>query len=186
MNAEIIQTKIPGCLIIRSNKIRDSRGYFQKVFNEPFFSKSGIDMEIAEQYFSISNKGVIRGLHFQLPKMDHQKMVYCLTGKIMDVVVDLRVGSPTYGKYEIFHLNENNADIIFIPKGLAHGFYSFCDNSIMVYNVSTVYSKEHDAGILWSSLDIPWSVESAVISERDKSFVKFADFKSPFIYREDV
>ena len=158
------------------------RGRFVKIFHEPSYTALGLETNFAEEYYSVSHKNVIRGLHFQVPPMDHVKMVYCLEGHALDVVLDLRVGSPTYGQFEVFELNSSNSNSIYIPKGMAHGFCALSENTIMVYKVSTVYSPAHDAGILWNSADIPWPTSDAVLSERDQSFPTLAQFKSPFCY----
>lgn len=156
------------------------RGRFVKIFHEPSYAALGLETNFAEEYYSVSHKNVIRGLHFQVPPMDHVKMVYCLEGHALDVVLDLRVGSPTYGQFETFELNSINSSSIYIPKGMAHGFCALSENTIMVYKVSTVYSPEHDAGILWNSVGIPWPIRDAVLSVRDQDFSTFADFNSPF------
>lgn len=158
------------------------RGRFVKIFHEPSYTALGLETNFAEEYYSVSHKNVIRGLHFQVPPMDHVKMVYCLEGHALDVVLDLRVGSPTYGQFEVFELNSSNSNSIYIPKGMAHGFCALSENTIMVYKVSTVYSPTHDAGVLWNSAGIPWPMTDAVLSERDQSFPTLAQFKSPFCY----
>lgn len=185
MQVNIRKTKIPGCFEILTKIIKDERGFFIKTFHQDVFVDNGLETHFAEEYYSYSHKGVLRGLHFQLPPFDHVKLVYCISGKVLDVVVDLRIGSPTYGDFEIFELSQERANMIYIPKGLAHGFYVLSDSSIMMYKVSTIYSPEHDTGILWNSIDIPWPDENPIISERDSKFVSFAEFKSPFIF-EDV
>jgi len=185
MDAEIIDLKLPGCKLIQSKKHTDTRGVFQKIYNDSFFIKNNMRIKIMEQYYSISKKNVLRGMHFQLPEMDLEKVVYCICGEIMDVIVDLRVGSPTYGEHDIINLNSKDGEIVFLPKGIAHGFYSLNDDSIVVYNVSAEYSRQHDFGILWSSLDIDWPGEP-VVSERDLSFPKLSDFRSPFVFSETI
>lgn len=111
-------------------------------------------------------------------------MVYCVYGKVFDVVVDLRVGSPTFGEFETFELSAEKANMIYIPRGLAHGFYVLSEHAIMMYKVSTVYSPEHDTGILWNSVGIPLRDENPFISKRDSEFLPLKDFKSPFIYHK--
>ncbi len=177
----IKNTKIHGCFELIPNVVKDERGSFVKIFHKIVFEKYGLNTNFVEDYYSISYNRVLRGLHFQLPPMDHIKMVYCIDGKVFDVVVDLRVGSPTYGDFEVFELDSEKSNIIYIPKGLAHGFYVLSEKAIMVYKVSTVYSPQHDTGILWNSVDIPWPDENPIISKRDSEFIHFKDFKSPFI-----
>ena len=182
MEIEIRQTEILGCFEIIPKVLKDERGTFVKTFHQDIFKANGLETHFAEEYYSFSHKRVLRGLHFQLPPMDHVKLVYCIFGKVLDAVVDLRVGSPTYGKFEIFELSSEKANMIYIPKGLAHGFYVESENAIMMYKVTTVYSPEHDTGILWNSVDIPWPDEKPIISQRDSQFQTFADFQSPFRY----
>jgi len=185
MEIEIKQTEIPGCFEIFPKVFRDERGVFVKTFHEDVLRERGLETRFAEEYYSFSHKRVLRGLHFQLPPKDHVKLVYCVSGKVLDAVVDLRVGSPTYGEFETFELSSEKANMIYIPKGLAHGFYVLSESAIMMYKVTTVYSPEHDTGILWNSVGIPWPDLNPIISKRDSEFKSFRDFKSPFIYQND-
>jgi len=179
---KVIETKLPGCYELEPNVFKDERGLFVKTFHEEIFKERGLATEFAEEYYSFSHKGVLRGLHFQTPPMDHAKMVYCVSGKVKDVVLDLRVGSPTYGKYELFDLNSDKCNIIYIPTGMAHGFYVDSESALLMYKVTTIYSPENDSGILWSSAGIPWGDDTPIISNRDAGFPSLADFKSPFRY----
>ena len=163
--------KLSGCFEILPKKFDDARGRFVKVFHVQTFTKLGLETNFAEEYYSVSHKNVIRGMHFQLPPMDHVKIVYC---------VDLRVGSPTYGQHVVFELCASKANSIYIPKGMAHGFFARSDEAIMVYKVSSVYSPEHDAGILWNSVGIPWPRMAPLLSARDKRFPSIENFNSPF------
>lgn len=179
---DVRETKIPGCYEIIPFVHGDERGTFVKTFHKGNFEQYNLVTNFAEEYYSVSTKGVLRGLHFQIPSQEHTKVVYCVYGEVMDVVVDLRVGSPTYGEFEIFNLNSSQANMAYIPEGLAHGFYVISDKAILIYKVTTVYSPEHDSGILWNSVGIPWMNKSPIISGRDNSFMKFGDFTSPFYY----
>lgn len=183
MKINLKPSKILGCFEIIPETFKDERGTFVKTFHESVFKENRLEINYPEEYYSFSHKRVLRGLHFQLPPMDHIKLVYCVLGKVFDVVVDLRVGSPTYGQFETFELSSEKANMIYIPKGLAHGFYVLSESAIMVYRVTTVYSPEHDTGILWNSVGIPWPDEKPIISKRDSEFKPFKDFKSPFIYQ---
>lgn len=173
-------SRIAGCFELQPKVFEDNRGRFVKVFHEQTFLELGLETAFAEEYYSVSYKNVIRGMHFQLPPMDHVKMVYCVKGEVMDAVVDLRLSSPTYGQYQLFELSAAKANSIYIPKGIAHGFCVRSGQAIMVYKVSMIYSPEHDAGVLWNSVSIPWPSEQPCISDRDKSFPALADFVSPF------
>ncbi|MGF1495720.1 MAG: dTDP-4-dehydrorhamnose 3,5-epimerase [Elainellaceae cyanobacterium] len=182
---EIQKTPIPGCYEIHPKIFRDDRGSFVKTFHQEVFTSHGLNTTFAEEYYSVSHKNVLRGMHFQLPPMDHTKLVYCVLGKVLDVVVDLRVGSPTYGKCQQFELSADKANLVYIPPGLAHGFYVTSEIAIMMYKVSTVYAPDLDAGIRWDSIAFSWSNENPIISQRDQNFQSFAEFNSPFQYSPD-
>ncbi len=184
MDLSIRKTKISGCYELLPKKINDERGFFVKTFHLDVFNDNNLETSFAEEYYSLSHRGVLRGLHFQVPPQEHTKLVYCVYGQVMDVVVDLRVGSPTYGKFQVFELNSESANMIYVPQGLAHGFLTVSEKAIMLYKVTTVYSPEHDVGVLWNSLGIPWSIAKPVVSKRDNSFTSFSDFKSPFVYKK--
>ncbi len=174
------ETEIPGCFEIIPTIIRDDRGCFIKTFHQGLFEQLGLETAWREEYYSTSRKGVLRGLHFQLPPHDHEKLVYCTSGAVIDVVIDLRIGSPMYGRHALFQLDAASASMIYIPKGCAHGFYVLSDTAIMMYKVSSIYAPESDAGILWNSLDIPWPDHAPLLSARDAGFNSFNDFVSPF------
>lgn len=176
----ICETSINGCYELFPKILEDKRGAFIKTFNEPLFKELGLSAEFKEEYFSISYKNVIRGLHFQTPPFDHDKIVYCLIGDVTDVVVDLRKESPTYGCFQEFSLNETDRNMVYIPSGLAHGFLVKSDKAILLYKVTTSYSPEHDSGIHWNSINYKWSVENPIISERDSKLIELINFKSPF------
>jgi dTDP-4-dehydrorhamnose 3,5-epimerase len=175
-------SSIIGCYEIQPMIFNDDRGRFVKVFHREMFAKLGLCIDFVEEYYSHSRRDVIRGLHFQLPPVDHVKMVYCICGKVFDVVLDLRIGSPTYGKTAIFSLSAEQANYLYIPEGIAHGFCVISDFATMVYKVSSTYSPEHDAGVLWNSVEINWPTKSPILSERDMSFIPFSEFKSTFVY----
>ena len=175
-------SKLVGCYELQPKVFEDARGRFVKVFHEQAFAAQGLETGFAEEYYSVSHKNVLRGMHFQLPPMDHVKMVYCVEGEVLDAVVDLRVGSPTYGCFDLFELSAAKANSLYIPKGLAHGFCVRSALAIMVYKVSTVYSPAHDAGVLWDSMEIPWPISEPVMSARDATFPRLNEFVSPFSY----
>lgn len=175
-------SKIPGCFELQPKVFEDVRGRFVKVFHQEAFSEQGLEVRFAEEYYSVSHKGVVRGMHFQFPPLHHVKVVYCIEGECLDAVFDLRVGSPTYGQFELFNVSAEKANILYIPHGLAHGFFTMSERAIMVYKVSTLFSPEHDRGVLWNSLGIPWPSFEVVLSARDAAFPPFNEFESPFIY----
>ncbi len=177
---ERIDTKLEGCYEIQPVVRGDSRGSFTKTFHESAFKELSLATDYIEQYHSMSVKNVIRGMHFQTPPAAHEKLVYCTVGKVMDVALDLRKNSKTYGKFHVFTLDWEKGNMAYLSKGLAHGFCTLSDKAVMMYMVTSQYAPEHDSGILWSSAGIPWPVEQSVLSERDQSFVRLEDFKSPF------
>jgi len=176
------KTNILDCYEIYTNSHEDFRGKFVKIFNEVEFKKLSLNTNFTEQFYTVSEPGVVRGLHFQIPPHDHAKLVYCTAGEVMDIALDLRVGSQTYGKYFSTKLSAKKANMIYIASGIAHGFATYEKTSTLIYNLTSVYSPESDLGILWNSVGIEWPNSNPVISKRDKSFPKFKDFESPFTY----
>ena len=179
-------TPLPGCFEICPQIHYDHRGSFVKTFHCEEFSERGLQVQWAEEYYSISRQNVLRGLHFQLPPYDHEKIVYCVEGEVLDAVVDLRVGSPTFGQHALFRLSSVKGNMLYIPRGMAHGFYSTSKRAAMMYKVSTMYSPNHDTGILWSSAGIPWPTQQPVLSCRDANLSPLAEFDSPFIFRPET
>lgn len=151
-----------------------------KTYHEGAFNELGIAFRPVEEFFSTSKKNVIRGMHFQLPPDDHAKLVYCIRGSVMDVLVDLRKNSPTYGQTASAVLSLENHHQYYIPSGVAHGFAALEDDSVMVYKTTTVHSPESDAGIRWDSFGFDWRVSNPIISDRDKAFPALMAFNSPF------
>jgi dTDP-4-dehydrorhamnose 3,5-epimerase len=160
----------------------DDRGYLIKTFNEYEYKSFNLKTDFVEEYFSFSYYKVLRGLHFQHPPREHDKTVCCILGEVIDALVDLRVGSPCYGQFETFNLSSKAGNVLYIPAGVAHGFYVLSSNAIMLYNTTSLYSPEHDTGIRWNSLGIPWPDNNPIVSERDNTFVMFNDYDSPFIF----
>lgn len=179
---DIESTDIPGCYVLQARVMHDVRGSFVKTFHTPRFEELGLRTDWREEYFSISAPGVIRGMHFQLPPEDHAKMVFCLIGEVLDVVVDLRRGSPAFGKAHAFTLSAANGRGLYLPTGCAHGFVSVGGTSGMYYKVTSVHSAAHDAGIAWDSLGFDWPVDTPILSDRDGRHPALADFDTPFIY----
>jgi len=158
----------------------DVRGSFVKTFNDTLFQSLGIPFTLKESYFSVSAKDVIRGMHFQLPPHQHAKIVYCPFGAILDVALDLRLQSPTYGQYFSQILSAENHKAFYIPEGFAHGFKSLTHDAQTHYLVSSEYDAASDAGIAYHSFGFEWDCVDPILSERDKNFIAFQDFKSPF------
>jgi dTDP-4-dehydrorhamnose 3,5-epimerase len=179
---KIYNMSIPGCYEIHPVIIKDDRGSFVKMFRKDVFADHGMEIMFAEEYYTYSEKGVLRGLHFQVPPHDHAKVVTCLAGRVLDAIVDLRVGSPTYGRHALFELNADNGKTIYLPSGIAHGFYVQSEGAMLLYKVTSLYSPSHDTGILWNSAGIHWPVEQPRMSHRDGMFPKLEKFTSPFTY----
>ena len=177
---EVNELNNSGCFELLPDIYNDNRGLFVKTFQKNIFRDFGLEFDFEEEYYSCSKKGVLRGLHFQLPPHEHSKLVYCIEGNVFDAVVDLRINSMTYGEYVTVELSAKKANMLYVPPGLAHGFYVLSKRATMVYKVSTVYSPKYDTGILWNSTGIPWPDKNPIISKRDSQFLKFEQFKSPF------
>lgn len=176
----LIDEPLPGIKILKPFAIEDTRGNFVKPFHEGQLRKHGIQMDIREEFFSTSHKSVLRGMHFQVPPHAHQKIIYCITGSVLDVLLDLRVESPTFGKFTSFELSEQNRHVVYVPVGFAHGFLSLRDHSCLVYKTDAVHSPESDLGIHWNSFGFSWPAQDTMISERDQQHPAFRDFLSPF------
>lgn len=181
MKMKTNETRIPGCFEILPLDLNDDRGRFVKPFHIDEFREAGMDLMIREDYYSVSKQNVLRGLHFQLPPMATKKLVTCIEGSIFDVVVDLRIDSPTYHQYFFLELSADKGNQLYIPEGLAHGFLTLSSEALVLYMCSNEYSQEHDTGIRWNSAGIPWPVKDPVISERDQTFTTLEHFQSTFI-----
>lgn len=171
---------LSGAKLITLPKFEDERGGFIKTFNDSIFKNEGIDFDLKESYFSISNKDVIRGMHFQLPPFDHAKIVFCPQGAILDVILDLRKDAPTYGQFFAQELSAANHLAYYIPKGFAHGFKSLTAHALTYYLVSSGYEQSADTGLAYDSFGFNWDIQEPIISKRDLSFESFSQFNSPF------
>lgn len=177
---ELRETGIAGCLELGPKRRDDERGRFVKTIHADFFAQHGMTWSFAEQYYSLSRRGVLRGLHFQSPPSDHDKLVYCPSGEVFDAVVDLRRSSPTYGEHRTLTLSAEKANQLYIPAGLAHGFVTLSDAATMIYNVSSVHDPAHDQGVHYASAGINWPEADPIVSARDAGLPELADFDSPF------
>lgn len=173
-------TKMAGCFEILPRMSEDLRGRFVKPFQYSLMKAQGLDIDFREEFYSVSSKGVLRGLHFQTPPQDQVKVVYCVQGAAFDVLVDLRKNSQTFGQFECFELSAKRCNVLYLPRGIAHGFYAREDQTTLVYKVTSEYSPENDDGILWNSMNIPWPTLKPILSPRDETFPRFLDYKSPF------
>jgi dTDP-4-dehydrorhamnose 3,5-epimerase len=179
---EIIETKIKDLLIIKPDVFLDERGYFFESYNKQRFLEHGLDMTFVQDNESQSTKGVLRGLHFQKPPYTQGKLVRVVKGAVMDVAVDLRQGSPTYGQWESVVLTEGNKFMYWIPEGFAHGFVCLEDHSVFTYKCTNVYNKASEGSLRWNDpdLNIQWIIEDPILSEKDKVSPLFKDFVTPF------
>ena len=183
----IIQTAIEGVLIIEPKVFGDSRGYFFESFNaREFREKTGIDVTFVQDNESRSRYGVLRGLHFQLPPFAQSKLVRCVRGKVLDVAVDIRRGSPTYGKYVSCELSEENHRQMFLPKGIAHGFAVLSPDAVFQYKCDEFYHPEAEGALMWDDPEIsikwPIPVSEVELSAKDRQHPYLKDFDSPFDY----
>ena len=184
----LTKTKIKDLVILEPKIFNDERGYFYESYNKNTLKELGIKVEFVQDNQSLSSKGVLRGLHFQKPELAQAKLVRVISGSVLDVAVDIRKDSETYGQYISVLLSDKNHKIFYIPEGFAHGFLTLEDNTIVNYKCSNLYSKEHDCGLMWNDKDIniDWtflnddSNTTPIISEKDKNNINFNTFKSPF------
>jgi dTDP-4-dehydrorhamnose 3,5-epimerase len=180
------KTIFPGLLVFEPRVFEDPRGYFFESYNENTFQDAGISVKWVQDNQSSSVKGVIRGLHYQLPPYAQTKLVRVLRGKILDVVVDIRKGSPTYGQHFSIVLSAKNKNQLLIPKGFAHGFSVLSKKAEVMYKCDAFYNKESEAGIIYNdpALQIDWQVNdtAALVSEKDNILPLFADCRNEFVF----
>ena len=172
--------RTPGARLLSVFQQIDARGDFRKVFDAAQLEQLGLGTPVEEIYLTTSEPGVIRGMHLQLPPHDHVKLVCCLQGRVLDVLVDLRVGSPMHGRFETIELEACRPQALLVPKGVAHGFCVLEGPATLLYAVSTRHAPQHDSGIRWDSFGMNWPVTKAVVSDRDAALPTLADFASPF------
>lgn len=181
---KLIKTKIDDLLILKPAIYHDNRGFFLESYNEKIINNLLGEIKFIQDNESKSIKGVLRGLHFQKPPFSQAKLVRCIEGEILDVALDLRRGSKTYGLFESTKLSDINKNILFIPRGFAHGFVVMSDFATVAYKVDNYYNPKFEDGIMWndSDLNIDWKISSdkIIISENDKFLNSFKDFVSPF------
>jgi dTDP-4-dehydrorhamnose 3,5-epimerase len=179
---EVIETKIKGLLIIKPRVFADARGYFFESYNADIFKEHGIAENFIQDNQSLSNTGVLRGLHFQAPPFAQGKLVRVITGAVLDIAVDIRKNSATYGQHVSIELTEENKTMFYIPTGFAHGFSTLRDNTIFSYKCTNVYHKASEGTVLWNDNDlaIDWNIASPLLSEKDLVGTPFKDFTSPF------
>jgi dTDP-4-dehydrorhamnose 3,5-epimerase len=173
---------LEGLLIVKPDVFEDERGYFFESYNYDKFLGIGLDLRFMQDNESKSKKGVLRGLHFQAPPFAQGKLVRVMRGSVLDVAVDIRKDSPTYGKWESIVLSGQNKWMYWVPAGFAHGFVTLEDDTIFFYKCTNVYNKASEGSVRWNdpSLNIDWGVADPIISDKDKIAPGFSDFSSPF------
>ena len=179
---KIIKTFIEDLLVIEPQLFKDERGFFYESYNKKKLDKK-IKIVFVQDNESKSIKGVIRGLHFQVPPFDQAKLVRCVSGNILDVVVDLRINSKTYGKFFSIELSSENNKQLFVPKGFAHGFQVLSETAVVSYKVDNYYNPKSDSGLIWNDKDlsIDWKQDlKPILSEKDLKLISFKELKSPF------
>ncbi len=183
---KFIQTQLNGVVIIEPTIFGDERGYFYESFKDEEFRREVCDTTFVQDNQSKSSRGVLRGLHFQAPPYSQSKLVRVVSGKVLDVAVDIRKGSPTYGEHVAVELSAENNRQLFIPRGFAHGFVVLSEEAVFQYKCDNYYCRESEGSIMWNdiALGIDWRIpESDVtLSEKDKEGYSFKDFDSPFSY----
>ena len=181
---KFLNTPIEGLVIIEPTLFGDDRGYFLESYNKKEFEKAIGEISFVQDNESKSSKGVLRGLHFQKPPYTQAKLVRCIEGKVLDVAVDIREGSETFGQHVTVELTGENKKQVFIPRGFAHGFLVLSESAIFAYKVDNSYAPTHDAGIRWddSLLNIQWGVSESdvLVSEKDAKLPFFLEFETPF------
>lgn len=181
------KTDLEGVVIIEPDVFTDERGYFFESFQDARYREVlGLahDENFVQDNFSVSKKGVLRGLHYQALPFAQGKLVSVLRGRVLDVAVDIRFGSPTYGKHVAVELSSENHRQLWIPRGFAHGFVTLEDETMFSYKCTNVYSREHDRGVLWSdpTLGIVWGIEHPIVSEKDQGHSLLKDIQQEFKY----
>jgi len=171
-----------GVLLIKPKVHQDHRGHFFESFRHDALEKMGVTLNFIQDNQSLSNAGILRGLHFQAPPHAQGKLVRVIKGAVRDVVVDIRNESATYGQFAAFELTEENFQSLYVPPGFAHGFLTLRDQTIFTYKCTDYYHPETEGGILWNTpeLNIPWNIDEPVLSDKDTKLPVFSDFKSPF------
>jgi len=181
---QVIETNIPGLLEIMPKIFGDDRGYFFEAYSKEAFARFDVNHDFVQDNQSLSNKGVLRGLHFQNPPYSQGKLVRVIHGAVLDVVVDIRVGSPTFGKHHKVMLSGENKMMFWIPPGFAHGFLTMADNTIFSYKCTNTYNKESEGSVLWNdpALGIDWNVENPLLSPKDIEAKPLSELNSQFRY----
>jgi dTDP-4-dehydrorhamnose 3,5-epimerase len=173
---------IAGVFELRCRDFRDHRGSLAKTFHIDAFAAMGLATDFAEDFYSTSRRGVLRGLHLQLPPMACTKLITVAAGQVLDAVVDLRRGSPTFGMHATIPLDSSAASVLYVPPGVAHGYYVRGASAVVLYKMSQVHSAACDGGIAWNSCGIDWPDRNPILSDRDAALPPLEDFATSFTY----
>ncbi|HHG85761.1 MAG TPA: dTDP-4-dehydrorhamnose 3,5-epimerase [Bacteroidetes bacterium] len=178
-----LETHIEGLVILEPAVFGDHRGFFKETYNQKAFEDLGLNLSFLQDNVSYSTKGILRGIHFQAPPFAQGKLVTVLQGEVLDVAVDLRKNSATYGEHYSIRLSGENHKMFFVPAGFAHGFAVLSATCLFSYKCTNVYDHQSEGGLMWNdpTLGIDWGVANPIISEKDKIYPAFKQFESPFI-----
>jgi len=181
---KVAKTEIPGLLVVQPDIFTDSRGFFIESYNKKRYEESGIPLDFVQDNISKSKKGTVRGLHYQVGDKAQGKLCQVIEGEVLDVAVDIRFGSPTFGKYFSLILNSETKFQLWLPLGLAHGFSVLSDEAIFFYKCTNYYSKKHERAILFNDpdLNIDWKVDNPIVSEKDLQAAKFKNIEKDFVF----
>ncbi|WP_395667208.1 dTDP-4-dehydrorhamnose 3,5-epimerase [Methylocella sp.] len=188
---DVKTTAAPGVVMLKPRRFQDSRGYFSETYNQRAFAAAGVAADFIQDNQSYSAKaGTIRGLHFQLPPAAQAKLVRVLRGAVFDVALDLRRGSPFYGRWVAETLTADGGEQLFIPQGFAHAFCTLVDDTEVAYKVDDFYAPQSDCGLIWNDPDVavdwPEAAREAVLSDKDAKLGRLRDFVSPFVYEREA
>lgn len=184
---DVASTEFPGLLVITPKVFKDERGFFLESYSRACYAAAGIDYDFVQDNHARSErKGVLRGLHFQAPPSAQAKLVWVVRGAVYDLVLDLRKGSPTFGRHAGFILSADNFARLMVPGGFAHGYLTLEEGTEVMYKVDAPYDPERDGGIIWNDPDlaIDWPLDEPLLSPKDRRLPRFKDFDSPFVYAE--
>ncbi|MEM0997334.1 MAG: dTDP-4-dehydrorhamnose 3,5-epimerase [Bacteroidota bacterium] len=176
------ETELEGVVLLKPDVFGDPRGFFKETYNRGEFAAIGLDLDFLQDNVSYSTQGILRGLHFQAPPYAQGKLVTVLQGEVIDVAVDIRRSSPTYGQHIAVYLSADNHQMLYVPPGFAHGFQVISETCLFCYKCTGLYNRPAEGGLMWNdpALGIDWPVDDPVISNKDKNYGPFATFESPF------
>lgn len=186
---DLTETDLPGVMLITPGRHGDHRGFFSESWNARRMSDAGLDVGFVQDNESLSAEpGTLRGLHYQAPPFAQTKLVRVVAGAILDVAVDARRGSPTYGKWIGAELSAENGTQILVPRGFLHGFVTLKPQTHVLYKVDNFYDRDSDGGVIWNDPDlgVDWGVKDAIVSEKDTNAPRFSDWSTPFVFGEDA